>query len=58
MLPFWFTLSSRNITHQLENAEITPELCDGLTNFSFDDLQEILMYTISMGTARSSSPLF
>jgi len=42
MLPAWFKLSSRNITYQLENAVMTPELCNDLTKFSFDDLQDIL----------------
>ena len=42
MLPAWFKLSSRNITYQLENAEIISELCDDLIKFSFDDLQDIL----------------
>lgn len=42
MLPSWFRLSAHNITYQLENAEVTPELCDDLSNFSFNDLQDIL----------------
>ena len=31
----------RDIVYYLENAEMTPELCDDLTNFSFDNIWDV-----------------
>jgi hypothetical protein len=31
-----------NTIYQFENAEMTPQLCDDLINFSFDDLQDAI----------------
>ena len=30
-----------NTAYHFENAEMTPELCDDLINFSFDNLQDV-----------------
>jgi hypothetical protein len=30
-----------NIVYHLENAEMTPELCDDLINFSFNNLSDV-----------------
>ena len=35
-------MNHRDLIHHLDNAEMTPELCHDLINFSFDCLQDFL----------------
>ena len=52
-----------NTVYHLENAEMTPELCDDLINFSFDNLWDVIKSRMHESdweyvTAHNFSPIF
>jgi hypothetical protein len=56
-------ISYYDIIYHLENAEMTPELCDDLINFSFDNLWDVTKFTRHNSdweyvTAHDFSPTF